>query len=41
MEQKIYRVKVGIIKDNDILNALVDLKKKKKKAERKLLNKIK
>lgn len=41
MEQKIYRVKVGIIKDNDILNALVDLAIKQKRAERKLLKKIK
>jgi len=40
-EQKIYRVKIGVTKDNVILNALVDLAINKKKAERKILNKIK
>lgn len=41
MEQKIYRVKIGVIKHNDIMNALVDLAIKQKRAERKLLKKIK
>lgn len=40
-KQKIYRVKAGILKDNTIMNALVDLAVNQKNIERRLLKKIK